>query len=143
MLTTAGDTNATRLFVLNTQSNTSDQIAPHDKVTPWGLTWTSTGKIACVGSDNNGQALSGGHSVLLCSPTTLQVETVLVSGGFGVITLVSSPDGRYIGILGIRTEEEGFALYVVRTDGSGFRFVKTLLTYSDYDLHQHNAYSIR
>jgi Tol biopolymer transport system component len=143
MLTTGGDTNATRLFVFDTQSNTCQQIAPNEKLTPWGLSWTSTGKLACVGSDYNGQALAGGHSVLLCSPTTLQVEKVLVPGGFRMLTLVSSPDANYIGILGIRTEEEGFALYVVRTDGTGFRFVRTILSYSDYVLNQNNACWIR
>lgn len=143
MLTAAGDTNATRLFVFDMQTNTSQQIAPNDKVTPWGVSWTADGKLACVGNDYNGQALAGSHSVLLCSPTTLQIEKVLVAGGFRMLTLVSSPDGKYVGILGIRSEEEGFALYVVRTDGVGFRFVKTIMSYSDYVLNQHNAYWIR
>jgi len=140
IVTAEGDTNAARLFIFDIQTNTSQQVAPNYKVTPRGISWLSNGKIACVGNDYNNQSQSGDHSVLLCSPSNLQVENVLVEGGFRIITLVSSPDSKFIGILGVRNEEEGFALYIVRTDGSDFRFVKTIMSFSDYVLNQHNAY---
>jgi Tol biopolymer transport system component len=143
MVTAAGDTNATRLFIFDVQSGVSQQMAPSAKVTPWGLNWTANGKLVCVGNDHD-HALERGYSILLASPTTLQVERVLVPGGFQTVTLVTSPDAKYVGMLGIRNEEEGFALYVVRIDGTGFRFVRTILSYQDYGgWNQHNAYWVR
>jgi Tol biopolymer transport system component len=142
-LTNPGDTNATRVFIYDTQSGTANQLAPDAELTPWGLTWLISGELACIGNDYNGQPLAGGLSILVCSPTTRQVEKILVSGGFLTASLISSPDGIYVGILGIRSEEEGYSFFVVRSDGTGFRFIKTLMSYSDFVLQQHNVYWVQ
>ena len=141
LLTAPGDTNAVRVFVYNVVSSTSSQVAPGAKVTPFGMIWTADGKLACVGNANNYNPASGsGLSVLLCSATTLQVEKVLVDGGFKMTSLVASPNGKYVGIFGIRNQQEGYAFYLSKTQQGGLRFVKSLSSYSDSTLFQYNPY---
>jgi len=85
------------------------------------MAWSLDGTLFCSGASRDSD---GVHSVYRISMAD-QLGVTKIADGFTRSTIICSPDGKYIAILGNKGKD-GFSLYIMKPDGSDVRLVKTL-----------------
>lgn len=85
------------------------------------MAWSIDGTLFCSGASRDSE---GVHSIYRISVADPPIVTK-VADGFTRSTLICSPDGKYIAILGNKGKD-GYSLYIMRPDGSDLRLVKKL-----------------
>ncbi|HUL43407.1 MAG TPA: hypothetical protein VLY03_03525 [Bacteroidota bacterium] len=89
-----------------------------------GYSWLSSTELICVG-ESVADSLSGYgiYRALVSAPA----GATFLAGGFRPVpTTVCSPDGKYVAIVGTADTSSAFALFVVGSDGKGFRKLKDI-----------------
>ena len=85
------------------------------------MAWAHDGSLFCSASSTDRDGIHAVYRInFIGLPTVRQI-----ADGFLQSSLVLSPDGRYLGILG-RRDEDSFSFYVMRPDGSDLRRLRNL-----------------
>jgi len=113
------------LLVIDLATGISRKIyVPGVIVAGQGYSWLTNDDVICIGE--NPLDTAGGWSVYRISVSTPTNWKLLARGFRPVPTAVSSPDGDYVAIVGTRDSSSAFALFVVGSDGMGFRKLKDI-----------------
>lgn len=84
------------------------------------MTWSADGTLYCSGASGESE---GGHSIFRIS--TNSTEVTEIANGFKLSTIICSPDGEYVAVLGNKGTDR-FSLYIMKPDGSHFRLAMHL-----------------
>jgi len=113
------------LFVVDVTADVPGKIyVPGVILAGLGYSWLSNDEVICIGENPLDSA--SGWGVYRAS-VSVPSNWKLLAGGFRPVpTAVSSPDGEYVAIVGTRDSSSTFAVFVVGSDGKGFRKLKDI-----------------